>query len=132
MATDQPGDQSTIRLEAVRRVVEIEGSLGAAIEALHAFPWDWNGQRVKFTADHLRNAIAAFSGGSISENELIAWADALEVRDDVEASGSTEAEKELLQDALFRISTPELNAMLMAQTVQDILKQLNDLCAEDT
>jgi hypothetical protein len=92
------------RVQALLDLVEHRVPARAAARALQAFPWDEE-ELVELTPGHVLRVLTEYQQARIDEEELSAWADAVEGRDDV---GRASGRESLLNDALFEMSSPEL------------------------
>ena len=79
--------------------------VGAAVRSLASYPWDSTGL-VELRVTDIANALRVYEAGSISDEELEAWAEAIEGRDDVDLDPRDES---TLKEFLFEVSTPEVN-----------------------
>ncbi len=93
------------RQDALRNLVELSSSVDAAIERLTAFPWPGEEPGVTLTLRDLRRALDGFDTRTLSETDLVAWAEEIHGREDIELDAP---DRDLLADALFELSTPEL------------------------
>ena len=66
------------------------------------FPWD-SDELVELTSDDVLRVLRAYLAGSITGEELAAWADVLEVRDDIGLAGP---DPDFLREFLADASTP--------------------------
>ena len=92
------------RREILRDLIERRRPVAESAVALRRFSWDED-ELVELDASDVRTALAAFEAGTLSAVELRAWAEAIEVREDV---GRTPGQEQLLNDALMALATPEL------------------------
>ena len=67
----------------LERIVKAEPSMREDIETLHAFPLDVPEPLVLLTLAIARDVLARHEQGHITDDDLEAWADALEMRHDV-------------------------------------------------
>jgi hypothetical protein len=64
-----------------------------------------NPEQQTLTTDDLRQALDRFDEGTLAEADLVAWAEEVHAREDIELDPG---DRDLLADALFELSTPEL------------------------
>ena len=101
----------------LKRLVE-EPEHATEIEAkLLEFGWDHELDLVELNFDHIRNALSKWLDGSLSNEELVAWANAVEGREDL---GRPDAENDLINDVLFEISSPEINGRMTSERAEEI------------
>lgn len=108
----------TARLRAVRRLVQMELSVEQAIEELRQFEWDFEGLPFLLTRTHLESAIMRYLNDEISSNQLEAWADALEMREDVSYDKN---DKDWIEEVIRDFANPTLNGAI---TKQNVLRKL--------
>lgn len=112
------------RREAVLDLVEWRGDLRDSIAAVREYPYDSEVPLVTLQAEHIRRAMQRYLGGDITAAELEAWAEVVEGRDDIEYFEPHEDE---ISEALFRLSTPELNSPLSKEVAEKWLLELSAL-----
>ena len=64
-----------------------------------------NSEQQTLTIGDLTRALDEFDAGALSEADLVAWAEEVHGREDIELDPN---DSDLLADALFELSTPEL------------------------
>ncbi|WP_320671116.1 hypothetical protein [Patulibacter defluvii] len=74
-------------------------------DVLAALPFDISEPLVRLTVDIVQDVLARWADGRIGDEDLQSWADALEVRDDVEPEPPF---RDVLKDCLFELSEPTL------------------------
>jgi hypothetical protein len=112
------------RREIVTNLVEWRGHLPDLVAAAHEFPYDSEVPLITLTADHIRKALERYLRGDATADQLEAWALAIEGRDDIEYF---EPHENQISDALFRLSTPEINDALSKEVVEGYLAKLSAL-----
>ena len=104
------------RAEILRELARFETPIEPLLQELKSFGWDWSGAPLLLlTKADLFRVIDRFLAGQISAAQLQAWAENLEVREDV---AFDEREAELIDGILFRIATPMINEPLTHDVVQ--------------
>jgi len=93
------------RHEALRNLIELTSPVGAAMERLSPFPWPGEDPAVTLTAEDLGQVLARFEAGTLTEDDLVTWAEEIHSREDIELDP---ADSDLLADALVELSTPEI------------------------
>jgi len=73
------------------------------VERVRGFPWDSERELVTLQLAHIMAVLRRFVDGGLSAAQVVAWAGALEGRDDVEFAN------DIVLDLVFRLSTPEIN-----------------------
>jgi hypothetical protein len=93
------------RQDILRDLVALSAPVRDLRAELAGFPWDSDGVLVVLSAADALDVLDRLARGEITADECAAWADALEVRDDV---GLDPAVRDELGQMLFELSTPEL------------------------
>jgi hypothetical protein len=104
------------RQDALRALIELRAPLAVATAGLTDFPWPGEEPGVTLTLGDVSRVLDLFDAGTLSETDLTAWAEEVHGREDIELDP---ADRDLLADALFELSTPELFG-----TVPDIVSEL--------
>lgn len=88
---------------------------------LAQFAWDDAPDLVSLTSDHVRSVLNRFLTGEISADAVEAWADTIEMRDDIsfEAGDKT-------NDAIFVLANPEINQKLDNYLAAEILANVSE------
>lgn len=114
------------RQELVRELIASPADAAVLVEQLRDHPWDSEEQLVTLRADDLRRVLRQFDRGELSAEQVAAWADALEMRDDVELDPDCE---EAVRDAVFVLANPDLEGALNPEKAAALLKLLPDAAA---
>jgi hypothetical protein len=112
------------RREAVTNLVEWRGDLPDLLDAAGQFPFDSEVPLVTLTVAHIRSALERYLRGDATADELEAWATSVEGRDDIEYF---ELHQDEIADALFRLSTPDINHPISKQVAENCLAELSAL-----
>jgi hypothetical protein len=99
------GRSNDDRRELLLSVLHVGPGFRDAVSALRVLQWD-SEPLIVLTLDDTRAILERHEHGGISDDDLELWADALEVRDDVNLEFTYE---ELLRQCLFELSTPALS-----------------------
>jgi hypothetical protein len=101
------------REQAVQSLVRLDRPLPLLKDALAGYPWDWEAPPLR-TLDG--QAVAAilrrYETGELSAEQVEAWANLIEVRDDIELDATA-------ADAIFCLANPLINGPL--ETVAPML-----------
>lgn len=92
------------RVSALQDLVEHRVTAAASAALLAAFPWD-SDELVELTADHLLGVLEDLRAGKIDGPEVVAWADSVDMRDDL---GREPGAEDVVNEALVEMSSPEL------------------------
>lgn len=110
---------SDARVEVLRDLIDFRRPVPEAVIALGSFAWDAPHELVAVTKGQVIAAIQRCLDGTISLEELRAWAEALEGRDDV---GYEEGGVDM-REAVFELATPELFGE-PTTTISELLERL--------
>jgi hypothetical protein len=93
----------------------------AIVRELARFPWDSSRELVKLTGAQAVDVLERYLSNGISAEELEAWADALEGREDV----SYESDREdAIKDLLFEFANPDIMGPATADRAQEWIARL--------
>lgn len=105
------------RAETLRLIAEGHFPLDDLREELSAFPWDAEEPLFTLRRDHVTRILERFLGGELSAAEVEAWAETLEIRDDVGFGN----DGSILKNAIFTLANPSVNGALTADTARALL-----------
>ena len=106
----------------LRQLVERRRPVDEVVRDLAQFSWDAPVALVSVEPQHVVAVLDQYAKGRMTAAEVEEWADALEVRDDVDAPPQ-------VREALFRLANPALGYELSASTIEEI-RQLFDTAEE--
>lgn len=109
------------RVGALQDLVRLRRSVPDAAAALAAFDWDSDEELVTLTRADAARLLTAYLDGTLTDADVVTWAEALEGRDDV---GFEPSHDDTLKNLLFDLSTPELTEPLTPDNVRRRLIQL--------
>jgi len=112
------------RRDVVQGLVDWRGQLSDLIAAAREFPYDSEVPIVTLQTAHIRSVLQRYLRGDISAAEVEVWAEAVEGRDDIEYFGPHEDE---IAEALFRLSTPQINTPLSKEIAEKCISELSAL-----
>lgn len=95
----------TVRADALRNLVKLREPVSDALARLSSFDWSSDVELVVVTTSHLACALDGFDDGSLDGTALSAWAESLQGREDITLDPVA---RDMLAEALFELSTPEL------------------------
>jgi hypothetical protein len=108
------------REEVVRELVALAAPVAQLTSELAGWPWD-SDPLVTLTIQDATSVLTRCLGGDVSLAELLAWAGALEARDDVALEAAWRVDLRQLQ---FELSTPELFQPVTVEVVRTWLDRL--------
>ena len=100
-------------LELDHPIVELEA-------ALKNFEWDHPNALVTLTRNHVRHILERFKAGTLEAVTIEAWADLIELRDDIEYDDET------TKEAIHVLANPVLNGLLDGDAVEQLFIQISD------
>jgi hypothetical protein len=109
------------RKAAVENLVHLRVPVNEAINALKPFPWDFEQELVTVGIAEIVAALNRFLAGNLSAEELEAWANGVEGRDDIDFSP-----REVI-DLITEIANPLLFSPLDTQTVRKLITRVDSL-----
>jgi Glu-tRNA(Gln) amidotransferase subunit E-like FAD-binding protein len=89
------------RKKILRDLIECRGDPSELAGRLSQFSWDSNEALIKLELTHVVRVLQYYIDGKISKDQIEDWANALEVRDDVEFD-------EVSKDLISILANPEL------------------------
>ncbi|MEV7637775.1 hypothetical protein AB0N71_16565 [Pseudarthrobacter enclensis] len=93
------------RREAVYDLIQLRCPLDEALARLSTFEWPSREELATVFARDIGHALDEFWAGKISADDLCAWAEELQGREDIALHPE---DRDFLADALFQLSTPEI------------------------
>ena len=93
------------RRQALYELIQLRRPLAELSVRLLRFEWSSQEELATAFAQDIGHALDEFSAGKISADDLCAWAEELQGREDVALNPQ---DRDFLADALFQLSTPEL------------------------
>lgn len=84
-------------------VIELDRPVADLQSILAALGWDCPEPLVTLTYAHIRSVLLRFQAGKLDVKDLEAWADLLELRDDIEFAD------ERTKEVVHMLSTPEIH-----------------------
>ena len=110
------------RLTLLRDLLAMRMPLGDAVRQLAAMTWDYDGDGVELTREHLANALHRYLRGDVSEADIEVWANQIEGRDDVQIGPKSEQE---IGDVLYELANPLLTQPLDPERAMQLMSRLN-------
>jgi hypothetical protein len=110
----------TTREELVKSLIEGKGDINRIIEKLSEYSYDSEPLAV-LTRENVIKLLKSFLEGNISSKDIQIWADAVEMRDDIDYE---EGFEQVIADQLYILSEPEINGPLNGDTVKNIIEEL--------
>jgi hypothetical protein len=115
--SENPDDADARRAELLTQLIQRTRPVSDLLTLLGEFPWD-SDPLVTVSATDIAAVLRDFLLDHLTHEQVEEWADALEVRDDVDVTFS------LLQDVLFELANANLNGPLTRERARQILREI--------
>lgn len=89
---------------------------------LNKWPWDSDKPLVTLTRPDIMRVLGRFINEELNENEVEAWANTIEGREDIDYEIGYE---ELLSDVIYQLANPLLTVPLTTASAEEILDSLS-------
>jgi hypothetical protein len=107
--------------EALDALISWRGDLDEVARQLKRWPYDTSESLVTLRADHVRHVLKRYLAGAVAAEQVERWADLVEQRPGVEYAAGQE---EVIADALFVLSSPDINGELTQLKAASLLRRL--------
>lgn len=97
------------RLHLIQCLLTFSQPLMETIVQLAEIEWDYEGDCVELTKEHLHSALQKYLNGILSGEDIELWANQIEGREDIEFEISGE---HVIQDILYQLANPLLTHSL--------------------
>jgi hypothetical protein len=98
------------RIETAEHAIRFDMPLEALRQALGELPWDCDEPLVRLSAADVVAVLDRFLAETLSADEVVGWAELLEVRDDVDF-GLTVEDADAVHDTIWWLANPEINLL---------------------
>jgi hypothetical protein len=115
-------DPAADRLGLLVELVTLSQPLEGTLRALAQHTFDPDAEMVALERGHVAAILQRYRSGELDEAALEAWADAIELRDDI----ALPDDDQMLRDLMFELANPEIAAPLSAARADVMLKMLTD------
>lgn len=116
-----PSSKRRSRGELIRLIVEGRFPLAPLRAELSAYPWDSAEPLVTLRRSHIARVLTRYLAGDLTAADVAAWAEALEVREDV---GFAADDAAMIQRIVFVLANPSLNGDLNSSTARALLRDV--------
>lgn len=103
------------RASLLRLLIAAERPPEEVVARLASFGWDSEDELVELTAVDAISVLRRFRHGSLDEQALREWADAIEGREDIEYQPAARA---VLSDLVFELANPEITVPLTLDSAE--------------
>jgi hypothetical protein len=94
------------RSTTLESLLNLNAPLSEIQAALSAFPWDSDEELVTLESRHIAAVLARYVDGGLTDKEVEAWANSLELREDIGVRAS------MVRQCLHELANPELEQPL--------------------
>ena len=116
------GGAAPSRLADVLELIEWRRPLDELVVVLANYPWDYEGPTVKLCVGHVRGALTKYLEGRVTAKNVEDWADAIELRDDIDYEREHE---EVLAEVMHELANPVLTETLTPERARQLHKLLD-------
>ena len=110
------------RLELVTQLIAGNFPLETLRAELSTYPWDLNEPLVVLQRADVAGILRRFIAGELTAADVVLWAEALELRDDV---GFPKGDDKALGRVIFVLANPEVNGQLSRDRAEALLVELD-------
>ena len=104
------------RVEALRALIQCRAPMAESIARVLEFPRDCSRDFAALQVADVMSVLNRFVEGALTSQDVEAWADALEMREDVGCDSN-------VAELLFQLSNPDINGALTAEVVEGLIKR---------
>ncbi len=107
---------TTSRKELIEQLIRFDAPLAPTLSTLQEFGWDCDEPLVTLDTESVRSVLHRYLSGSLTAYEIEMWADAIECREDIDAS--------TFQDIIYELANPCITRQLSPTIVEGLLTQI--------
>lgn len=110
------------RISLLKKFVNVEADLRTLEKQITAFGWDYDGDPMILDRNHLKTILSNYLQGKMTGDDVVFWAEFLELRDDIDYSldkGKT------IASIVHCLANPDLEGELTIQKANELLADLN-------
>ena len=105
----------------LQNLIEFNSSVKILEKELSNFDWDFDGEPTIIYKHHIENSLKSYCNETLSKEDLEAWANLIECREDLDYE---KPYYELIETIIYELANPDLCGDI---TVKKCTKFLNDL-----
>lgn len=109
------------RLSLLRKFLSHEENLDSLQTQLSKFPWDFKGEPLVLNRKAVSETLHRYINGILEDQDVYAWADFLELRDDVQCAQEDEF---LLSEIMHELANPDTEGKLTPKRATFLLEKL--------
>jgi hypothetical protein len=106
------------RIELLTALIEGQFPVEPIRMELVTYPWDLDDPLVFLRPTHVRSILSRFLNGDLTAASVAAWAEAVELRDDIDYE---DEERHVLGEAIFVLANPDVNGHLTPERAEAML-----------
>src|SRR5215472_2087139 len=110
------------RADVLESLLAAEQPIWKIRDLLAQYKWDTSKALVTLRKDHATRVLQRFVLEQLSASEVYLWASTIEHRDDIEIE---EASRDVLNELIFELATPEVNRPLTKELARDYIRRLS-------
>lgn len=104
------------RYEVLNDIINFNGKVSDLQNELSHYEWDSAVPIIKISYINIKSALLLFVNDKISLDDLTAWANILECREDIEF------EDEEIEEMIFYLANPEINGNLTKEAAKEFIQ----------
>lgn len=109
------------RADILNDIVHLSAPLLDSIGLLRQFDWDSENALVTVTPNDIVKILQQFIDSQLSQQDVEAWANAIEGRDDIAYEGN---HKDAINDVIFSMANPELTESMSIKFANELIDKL--------
>lgn len=106
------------RKETITSLLEFDSDLGALRDRLSKIEWD-SDEQVQCSPRHVRSVLEQYLAGRRSAEDVEAWANLVEGRDDIDLASA-------LREVIFELANPSITQKLSAERARVVVNGLGE------
>ena len=109
------------REELIREIAQYGPEYEESKKAIQKYPWDCDEELYYLTRKDVSNIFERYLVGELESDDLVNWANFLEIRDDLGFESSAE---KILDRIIFWLANPEINFDINTELVKNLKAEL--------
>lgn len=110
-----------IRIALIKELANYEKPINETLEKLLKFEWDFDGEPYLMETKNLKYVLQKYIDGTVSDDNLENWANALEGREDIEYAKPKE---DIMMVINYELANPILVGKINVKKCNDYLKMI--------
>lgn len=113
--------QNEQRIILVNKIVKAENGFHEAMKELSRYGWDFNGTPSLLDEHAVKEVLSRYLNGKLLERDVYTWADFLELRDDVDYTGS---KIDVISEVMHKLANPDIEGKLTVERAKSFMAKL--------